>query len=395
LSHLGKWSKVLAAAAVVIVAAALLFIFSGKKVPEVAAANTAVSAAPNPAASTTPSPAAETGSNTSPNAERVLSFVREKFGIPQSVNLSMEPFHNAAYAGYLQTNVLVDDGKEKRSSLVSVSANGRYLILSDFLPIGPDSKAEIIRQVKTVFKLPETIKLSVGPIVNSPYPGFSETTVMADNQGHEQKQKYYVTEDKRFLVLGAIFNMDVDPRRNALSTIKLDGQPSQGPANAPVTIVEYADLECPTCAREHEFLQKELLPKYGDKVRIVYKEFPLVQAHPWSLTAAIASQCAFREDPSKYLAYRSSIFEHQPNISATSARDLLLYYGQQIGLDRLKLAACIDSQASRSRVEENLREGQALGVDRTPTFFINGRILVGGAPDLFYQSIDEALRAAP
>ena len=74
---------------------------------------------------------------------------------------------------------------------------------------------------------------------------------------------------------------------------------------------------------------------------------------------------------------------------------MLLYYGQQVGLDRLKLAACIDSKASLPRVEENLREGRELGVDRTPTFFINGRLLIGGGPpEAFYQHVDEALRAA-
>ncbi len=332
--------------------------------------------------------------DTSPNSEQVLRFVRDKFGIPDSVNLTIEPFHNADYPGYLQTNVLVDDGKEKRSSVVSVSSNGRYLILSGFLPLGADAKTDLIRQVKEVFKLPETVKLTVGPFLSSPFPGFFQTTVTAVNEGREQKQKYFVTRDKRFLVLGTIFNMDVDPRQNALHTIKLEGQPFHGPASAPVTIVEFADLECPTCAREHEFLQKELVPKYGNKVRVIYKEFPLAQVHPWAFTAAIASQCAFQIDPTKFLAYRSSIFEHQPNISATNARDLLLYYGQQVGLDRLKLAACLDSKASLPRVEENLREGQALGVDRTPTFFVNGRILIGGAPDQFYRLVDEALRAA-
>ena len=333
--------------------------------------------------------------STPPANERIIRYVREKFGIPDSVNITIEPFRDAAYPGYYQTTVTVDDGKEKKSSVINVSANGHYLILSDFLPLGSDPKEDIARRITEIFKLPAKVKVSVGPFLNSPYPSFFETTITADEGKKAQKQKYFVTQDKRFLVLGGIFNMDVDPKRQALRTITLADQPFQGPAHAPVTIVEFADLECPTCAREHEFLQKELVPRYGDKVKIVYKEFPLVQVHPWAFTAALASQCAYQINPSAFLAYRSSIYEHQGNISATNARDLLLYYGEQVGLDRLKLAACLDSKASLPRVEQNLREGQALGVDRTPTFFINGRILIGGGPpDIFFQQIDGALRAA-
>jgi protein-disulfide isomerase len=333
--------------------------------------------------------------STPPAGERVIRYIRERFGVPESQNLTLMPFQDAAYPGYYRTTVTVEDGKDKRTSPISISRDGRYLILSDFLPLGADPKAGIVRQLTEIFKLPSTVKLMVGPFAASSFPNFYQTTITADSDGKVNKQNYFVTRDKRFIVLGGIFNMDIDPRRQALRTMKLTDQSSEGPANAPVTIVEYADLECPTCAREHEFLQKELLPRYGDKVRVVFKEFPLVQIHTWALTGAIAAQCAYQIDPSKFVAYRTSIFEHQMNITATSARDLLLYYGEQVGLDRLKLAACIDSKASLPRVEEGLREGKELGVDRTPTFFINGRILIGGGPaDGFFQKVDDALRAA-
>jgi protein-disulfide isomerase len=334
-------------------------------------------------------------SSTPPNGEQVVRYIRERFGVPDSEHLSLEPFREAAYPGYFQTTVVVDNGKDKRESHISVSADGRYLILSDFLPLGSDPKADIVRQVTEVFKVPPSVKLSVGPFLRSPYPSFLETTITATTPERTQKQKYFVTRDKHFLVLGGIFNMDVDPRRQALRTIKLADQPYVGSADAPVTIVEFADLECPTCAVEHRFLEQELMPKYGGKVRLVFKEFPLLQVHPWAFTAALACQCAYQIDPSKFVAYRTSIFDHQGNITATTARDLLLYYGQQVGLDRLKLASCLDSKASLPRVEEDLREGRELGVDRTPTFFINGRLLIGGGPpDAFYRHVDEALRAS-
>lgn len=334
-------------------------------------------------------------SSTPPNGEHVVRYIRERFGVPDSERLTLQPFREAAYPGYYETTVVVDNGKDKRESHISVSADGRYLILSDFLPLGSNPEADITRQITEVFKIPASVKLSVGPFERSPFPGFLQTTITARSPERTQTQKYFVTRDKRFLVLGGIFNMGVDPRRQALRTLKLTDQPYIGSPDAPVTIVEFADLECPTCAREHEFIEKELMPKYRGKVRLVFKEFPLLQIHQWAFTGALACQCAYQIDPSKYVAYRTSIFEHQANITAPTARDLLLYYGQQVGLDRLKLASCLDSKASLPRVEENLREGRELGVDRTPTFYINGRLLVGGGPpDAFYREVDEALRAA-
>jgi protein-disulfide isomerase len=330
-----------------------------------------------------------------PSSDQVIHYIRERFGVPDSENLSLLPFQASPFPGYYRTTVTASSGTNKRTSTISVSADGHYLILSDFMPLGPNPKAGIVQQLTKVFKIPANVKLAVGPFTPSPVPNFFETLVTARGEGKVNSQKYFVTRDKRFVVLGGIFNMEVDPRREALKTIKLADQPSEGPADAPVTIVEYADMECPTCAREHQFLQQQVVPRYGKKVRLVFKEFPLVQIHAWAYTAALAAQCAYQIDPSKYVAFRGRVFENQTNITATDARDLLLYYGEQVGLDRLKLAACIDSKASLPRVEEDLREAQELGVDRTPTFFINGRkVIGGGTPEAFFQSIDEALRAA-
>jgi protein-disulfide isomerase len=328
-------------------------------------------------------------------SEKVLHFVREKFGIADSVNISIQPFHDAVYPGFYETTITVGDGNDKRTSTLNVSRNGRYLILNNFVALGRDPKLDIAQHVRETFKVPANVHLTVGNFLASPYPSFYQTTVAANDGKQVQRQVFFVTRDERFLVLGGIFNINVDLRQQALHTLTLHDQPFQGPPDAPVTIVEFADLECPSCAREHEFLQKELLPRYGDKVRLVYKEFPLVQAHPWALTAAIASQCAYEINPQAFVPFHSMVYQNQTNINAATARDLLLYYGQQVGIDRVQLAACIDSKASLGRVKENLREGQELGISSTPTFFINGRMLVGSnSADILFQEVDRALRAA-
>jgi len=159
-----------------------------------------------------------------------------------------------------------------------------------------------------------------------------------------------------------------------------------------VTLVEYSDLECPMCAKLQDALETDIVPKYGDKLRVVFKEFPLVTIHDWALTGAIAAQCAYQIDPSQYVAFRSAVFKNQESISADHARDMLLHFGAEAGIDNMKLAACIDAKESLPRVEANMREGEALGVSQTPSSYINGKLVVGGPLSVeLYKLIDQAL----
>jgi protein-disulfide isomerase len=226
----------------------------------------------------------------------------------------------------------------------------------------------------------------------SAYQDFLETTVTLDDGKEKHSQPLFVSKDMRYLVEGSIFNLGGDPRQDIVRLISLQDQPAQGPASAPVTLVEYSDLECPVCAHFQEELETDIVPKYGDKLRVVFKEFPLVNIHDWALTGAIAAQCAYQIDPSAYVAFRSAVYKNQESITGEHARDLLLHFGAEAGIDNMKLAACIDSQGSLSRVEANMREGEALGIGQTPTSFINGRTLVGApASAEFYKLIDEAM----
>jgi protein-disulfide isomerase len=193
------------------------------------------------------------------------------------------------------------------------------------------------------------------------------------------------------VILGEIFNLTVDPQAQALRTISLHDVPTQGPANAPVTIVEYADLECPTCARVHDFLETKLVPRYGNKVRVVFKEFPLPM-HDWSMTAAIACQCAYETDPPAFVPLRTAIFRSQQAINITNVRETVLNFGEQAGMDRVKLAGCIDAKSSYPRIQRDMQEAKRLDVNQTPTLFVNGKKIIGlPSEDAYYQVIDADL----
>jgi protein-disulfide isomerase len=127
---------------------------------------------------------------------------------------------------------------------------------------------------------------------------------------------------------------------------------------------------------------------------VVFKEFQL-SMHDWALTGALANQCVYQINPQSYVPYRTLIYEHQTSLTAANARDALIQYGEQLGIDRLRLATCLDSKATLPRIERDVREGSKLGINRTPSSFINGK-LVTGAPsaDEVIKAIEEALSAA-
>jgi protein-disulfide isomerase len=269
-------------------------------------------------------------------------------------------------------------------------------------PDDHDAASEkIIRYVRERYNIPEQVKLTVGPFQDSPFADFYQTTVTLDDGKQKNSQKFFLSRDGRYMVEGTIFNLNGNPRTDIEKSISLEDQPMQGSARAPVTIVEYADLQCPTCAELHEFLEKQVAPKYGEKVRIAFKEFPLANIHNWALTAALASECVYQMKPEAFVAYRALVFQDQKTLDSVAkddgakALDPLLDLGERAGVDRAKLASCVNSGASMSRVEESVREGQMLGVARTPTSFVNGRVVVGKPePAEFFKIVDEALRTS-
>jgi protein-disulfide isomerase len=259
---------------------------------------------------------------------------------------------------------------------------------------GP-GREKVVQYLRERFGLPANVKLTVGPYRPSFDPNLLEATVTVDDGKQKKEQKILVGGDGRHLIVGEVYDLAADPRAAALRIISTRNQPSQGPATAPVTIVEYADLECPMCARLHEFFENELLPKYSGKVRIVFKDFPLVAIHDWADTASLASQCAYETSPQEFVAYRSLIFRNQSAITASNARDMLLNLAAKAGIDSLKLAACLDRQASRPRVEQNLEEGKKFGVASTPTCYVNGKLVVGfSSPDDYYTVVEELINQA-
>ena len=161
-----------------------------------------------------------------------------------------------------------------------------------------------------------------------------------------------------------------------------------GSANAPVTVVEFSDFQCPFCQRVSPTL-KQLRSTYGDKIRIVWKDFPLTAIHPEAFKAAEAGNCA--REQGKFWEYHDRLFANQQALQP----EALKTHAVAAGLDATKFNACLDSGRYGSRVQEHVTAGTQLGINSTPAVFINGRAITGAQPyEVFASVIDDELERA-
>jgi protein-disulfide isomerase len=167
-------------------------------------------------------------------------------------------------------------------------------------------------------------------------------------------------------------------------TVNAD-DPSDGKADAPVTLVEYSDFQCPFCLRVMPTL-KQIRAKYGDKVRVVWKDFPLTQIHPQAFVAAQAGNCA--REQGKFWELHDKMFGNQGALQP----DALKKYASEAGLDTMKFNQCLDTSKYEARVQDALSAGGRLGITSTPTVYVNGRVISGAQPiEVFQTVIDEEL----
>lgn len=167
--------------------------------------------------------------------------------------------------------------------------------------------------------------------------------------------------------------------------VKIDDDPMYGPADAPVTIVEFSDYQCPFCSRAEQQSVKQVKDVYKDKVRVVFRDFPL-SFHRNAQKAHEAAGCA--DEQGKFWALHDKLFENQNALEP----DNLVKYAGEVGLDTAKFKECLDSGKRKAEVDKDAADGRAVGVSGTPAFFINGRFLNGAQPfENFAKLIDEEL----
>ncbi len=161
--------------------------------------------------------------------------------------------------------------------------------------------------------------------------------------------------------------------------------PALGSADAPVTIVEFSDFQCPFCARWHQEVWPQISETYQGKVRLVYRDFTLVQAHPYAQDAAIAARCAGEQD--RYWEYHDLLFQGEMEFSPLTFET----YSSRLELDQDTFEACLQNPELLKQVQGDLSLGEMIGIDGTPTFFVNGYRITGAQPFEEFQKVIDSI----
>jgi protein-disulfide isomerase len=263
---------------------------------------------------------------------------------------------------------------------------------------------ELTRRVEVLIRskssIPANYDMQIGPRTKSEVPGFDAISVTFTVDGKTSKPStFLLSTDGKTLAQFSKYDISKDPKL----LVSGDGRPARGgPANAPVLIVGFDDLECPYCATMHRALFPALTERYKNQIHIVYRDFPL-DIHPWAMRAAIDTNCVGAQSPAGYWNLVDYIHAHATELggeekSLAKANDTLDSLARDEGkrqkLNADTLNACIVKQDDTA-IKASMKLGESLGVDATPALFINGEKIEGALPlEYVYRMIDNALIAS-
>lgn len=298
--------------------------------------------------------------------------------------------------------LLVCSGCSAQTSPATANSPAPTVPQSAGTVVSPELKGKIQRQIQAQYDLPPTITVDIGPRRPSDIPTFDSVTItLTGSSGHEQKVDFLLSQDGKILAKLTKIDLTKDIYNDRMSKIDLNGRPVRGNPNAKVTLVNYDDLECPFCSRMHSTLMQEILPQYGDRIKIVYKDFPL-SMHPWAIHSANDANCLAIEDGTAYWDFADYVHANQraigngqdlPKAKAELDR-IALDMGKKHGADMTRLQACIKDQPDK-QLKASMAEGEALGLNATPTMYINGQKLEGAVdPDEVRAILNAQLLAA-
>jgi protein-disulfide isomerase len=251
------------------------------------------------------------------------------------------------------------------------------------VPAAAELKHKVDAYLRTMFAFEPDVKLVVGDFKETGIPGLLETEIAVTIGESKQNAKMWVSKDGKYLMRGELNDMSKDALAENRAKLDLKDAPVTGNPNAAITIVEFADFECPVCRNLHQTL-RGLLPNYP-QARLIFKDFPLEQIHPWARTAALAGRCAYQQDAKAFWKMYDRLYDDQDLISAANAWDKVVDYAGQAGLKTDLFKSCMTSPEPAAAVESSIANAKLMDVTSTPTLFVNGRRIVGADPNQLEQ----------
>jgi protein-disulfide isomerase len=266
----------------------------------------------------------------------------------------------------------------------------------------PDIVHVVERQVRAHYSLAPDVKVIVGTLRSSEFANYDALTVTFASPNKKQEFEFLLSRDHKTLVRMTKLDLTRDPYAEVIKKIDVSGRPARGNKDAKVTVVNYDDFECPFCSRMHQTLFPGLFKEYGDRVLFIYKDYPLEEIHPWAVHAAVNANCLGAQNGDAYWDYADYLHGNQQAINGEKGRDgqnaeldkLATVQAQKHNLEVAKLQACVKAQDEKA-VRASMHEGETVGVDATPTMFVNGQKLDGAVPANDVRlALDQALKDA-
>lgn len=257
----------------------------------------------------------------------------------------------------------------------------------------------IQNQIRAKLGVPPNVDISLGERKASDISGYDTLPVTLSSGDRKLAMEMLISKDNKTLARLERFNLSDD----VMAKIEVQGRPVRGNPAAKVTLINYDDFQCPFCSRMHETLMNDVLKLYGDKVKIIYKDYPLLSIHPWAMHAAINANCLNAQRNDAYWEYADYVHLKQQEIMGPQEQRRPLNQqvmtldkaafdqGVKHGLDAKALGACIQAQDEK-QVRVAMAEAEKLGVESTPTLFVNGEMLAGAVPmNVLRTVLDRAL----
>ena len=248
----------------------------------------------------------------------------------------------------------------------------------------PETVKAIERQVRGFYNIPAAVKIVVGAPKPSEFPNYDQVTITFDGGEKKKTYDFLLAKDGKTLFRLTKFDLTKDPYVETMKRIDVKGRPTRGNKDAKVVAVNYDDFECPFCSHMHQTLFPELFKEYGDRVLFIYKDFPLVEIHPWAVHAAVDANCLAAQNSDAYWAFADYIHGNQEEMKKEKGKEaqlakldeITVLQGQRNNLDPAKLQSCIKAQ-NDDAVKASLHEAEDLGVGATPTMYVNGEKVDG------------------
>lgn len=238
-------------------------------------------------------------------------------------------------------------------------------------------KPALIKYLRYAEGFTPTVEVELDDPKPSAFPSLYLLTVHLKAGKNKAVRNYYLTEDGERLISGSVFDLRKSPFTANLQKLKQEGAPAAGPGDAPVQIYVFSDFECPYCREEAKVLRQGIEKNHSKDVRLIFKDFPLDPIHPWARTAAQAGHCIASQNANAFWTYHDWIYEHQPEIKTENVKDKVLEFAKTQKLDEGKISTCLADPGTDAYVEKTVAEGRQLGIQQTPTLFVNGRMLAG------------------